>query len=36
MAESCPGATYAELARLQAWHIRGETYSAALDKMINT
>lgn len=30
MAESCPGTTYAKLSWLQAWHIRDETYSAAL------
>ncbi|MEQ5191356.1 Tn3 family transposase, partial [Escherichia coli] len=27
MAESCPGATYAKLSWLQAWHVRDETYS---------
>ncbi len=31
MAESCPGTTYAKL----AWHIRGETYSAALAELVN-
>ena len=36
MAESCPGATYAQLAWLQAWHIRDETYSAALAELVNT
>lgn len=30
MAESCPGTSYARLTWLQAWHIRDETYSAAL------
>ncbi|MFP1453804.1 Tn3 family transposase [Escherichia coli] len=30
MAESSPGLTYAKLSWLQAWHIRDETYSAAL------
>ena len=30
MAESCPGTTYAKLSWLQAWHIRDETYAAAL------
>lgn len=35
MAESCPGSTYAKLAWLQAWHIRDETYSAALAEMTN-
>jgi hypothetical protein len=29
MAESSPGATYAKLSWLQAWHIRDETYSPA-------
>ncbi len=31
MAESSPGLTYAKLSWLQAWHIRDETYSAALE-----
>jgi TnpA family transposase len=35
MAESCPGITYAKLSWLQAWHIRDETYSAALAELIN-
>ena len=35
MAESCPGATYAKLSWLQAWHIRDETYSAALAEIVN-
>jgi TnpA family transposase len=35
MAESCPGATYAKLSWLQAWHIRDETYSAALAEVVN-
>ena len=35
MAESCPGITYAKLSWLQAWHIRDETYSAALAKLVN-
>jgi len=35
MAESCPGSTYAKLAWLQAWHIRDETYSAALAELTN-
>ncbi len=35
MAESCPGTTYAKLARLQAWHIRDETYAAALAEFVN-
>ena len=36
MTESCPGATYAKLAWLQAWHIRDETYSTALADLVNT
>ena len=36
MAESCPGTTYAKLSWLQAWHIRDETYSAALADLVNT
>jgi TnpA family transposase len=36
MAESCPGMTYPKLAWLQAWHIRDETYSAALAELVNT
>jgi TnpA family transposase len=35
MAEACPGATYAKLSWLQAWHIRDETYSAALAELVN-
>lgn len=35
MAESCPGTTYARLAWLQAWHVRDETYSAALAEIVN-
>jgi TnpA family transposase len=35
MAESCPGVTYAKLSWLQAWHIRDETYSAALAELVN-
>jgi TnpA family transposase len=35
MAESCPGVTYARLSWLQAWHIRDETYSAALAEVVN-
>jgi hypothetical protein len=35
MAESCPGTTYARLSWLQAWHIRDETYSAALAELVN-
>ena len=35
MAESCPGTSYAKLAWLQAWHIRDETYSAALAELVN-
>jgi len=36
MSESCPGITYAKLAWLQAWHIRDDTYSAALATLTNT
>jgi hypothetical protein len=35
MAESCPGTTYAQLAWLQAWYIRDETYSAGLAELVN-
>lgn len=35
MSESCPGTTYSKLAWLQAWHIRDETYSAALADLTN-
>ncbi len=35
MAESSPGLTYAKLSRLQARHIRDETYSAALAELVN-
>lgn len=35
MAESCPDATYAKLTWLQAWHIRDETYAAALAELTN-
>ena len=35
MAESCPGTSYARLAWLQAWHLRDETYSAALAELVN-
>jgi TnpA family transposase len=35
MAESCPDTTYAKLSWLQAWHIRDETYSAALADLVN-
>ncbi len=35
MAESCPDASYAKLAWLQAWHIRDETYAAALAELTN-
>ncbi len=33
MAESCPGTTYAKLSWLQAWHLRDETYGAALTEL---
>ena len=35
MAECCPGLTYAKLSWSQAWHIRDETYSAALAELVN-
>jgi TnpA family transposase len=35
MAEACPGMTYAKLSWLHAWHIRDETYSAALAELVN-
>ncbi|HEY3268383.1 MAG TPA: Tn3 family transposase [Armatimonadota bacterium] len=35
MAESCPGITYSKLSWLQAWHVRDETYSAALAEVVN-
>ena len=35
MAEACPGTTYAKLSWLQAWHVRDDTYSAALAKLVN-
>lgn len=35
MAESCPEASYAKLSWLQAWHIRDETYAAALAELVN-
>jgi TnpA family transposase len=36
MAQSCPGTTYAQLSWLQAWHIRDDTYAAALAELVNT
>jgi uncharacterized protein DUF4158/Tn3 transposase DDE domain-containing protein len=35
MAESCPGTTYATLSWLHAWHVRDETYAAALADLVN-
>jgi TnpA family transposase len=35
MAESSPGATYAKLSWLQAWHVRDETYAPALAELVN-
>ena len=35
MAESTPATTYSKLSWLQAWHIRDETYSAALACLVN-
>ena len=36
MSESCPGVTYSKLSWLQDWHIRDETYAAALAVLTNT
>lgn len=36
MTEACPGTTYSKLSWLQAWHIRDETYSAALSELVNS
>ncbi len=35
MAESCPGTSLAKLSWLVAWHIRYDTYSKALAKIVN-
>jgi TnpA family transposase len=35
MAEACASTSYAKLSWLQAWHIRDETYSAALAELVN-
>lgn len=35
MAESCPGTAYTRLAWQQAWHVRDDTYSAALASLVN-
>ena len=35
MAEASPGATVTKLGWLQAWHVRDETYAAALAEIIN-
>jgi hypothetical protein len=35
MSQSCPGVTYSKLSWLQDWHIRDETYSAALAVLTN-
>ena len=35
MAESCPGTSYPRLSWLQSWHVRDETYSAALASLVN-
>ncbi len=35
MAEACPDATYTKLSWLAAWHIRDETYAAALAEIVN-
>ena len=36
MAECCPGSTYQELSWLHSWHVRDETYSAALAELTNS
>jgi TnpA family transposase len=35
MAEACPGTSMAKLSWLSAWHIRDETYSKALARLVN-
>ncbi len=35
MAEACPGTSIAKLSWLSAWHIRDETYTKALARLIN-
>ena len=35
MAEACPGTSIAQLSWLSAWHIRDETYSKALARIVN-
>lgn len=35
MAEACPGITFAKLSWLQAWHVRDDTYTAALAELVN-
>lgn len=35
MADACPGVSYPKLSWLQAWHIRDETYTAALAELVN-
>ena len=35
MSDSCPGTNYPKLAWLQSWHIRDDTYSAALAELTN-
>jgi TnpA family transposase len=35
MAEACPNTTFAKLSWLQAWHVRDETYAAALADLVN-
>ena len=35
MSEVCPGATYAKLTWMQAWHVRDETYTSALADLVN-
>lgn len=35
MSESCPGTSYSKLSWIQAWHVREETYSSSLAKLVN-
>lgn len=35
MSEACPGMSYQKLSWMQSWHVRSDTYSAALPRLIN-
>ena len=35
MSEACPGMSYQKLSWMQSWHVRSDTYSAALARLIN-